>query len=77
MVYSTGFLQYFAKNMALVVQKKFGLFCQNFGSFKIKKEKIKVPMTTKLEGGGGGPKALEAGLLKKELFTASLTDLQS
>ena len=67
----TWLLQYFPKNRAILVQKLWGekkLSKSVFGYFKTKKkiQQKKVPMATKLEGGGG--KALVARPLRDELF---------
>ena len=66
----TWLLQYFPKNRAILVQKLWGekkLSEFVFGYFKTKKkiQQKKVPMATKLEGGG---KALVARPLRDELF---------
>jgi len=67
----TWLLQYFPKNRAILVQKLWGekkLSEFVFGYFKTKKkiQQKKVPMATKLGGGGG--KALVARPLVEELF---------
>ena len=67
----TWLLQYFPKNRAILVQKLWGekkLSELVFGYFKTKKkiQQKKVPMATKLEGGGVRP--LVARPLVEELF---------
>ena len=69
----TWMLQNFAKNRAILVQKLCGEKKSKsvFSYFKTKKNKKKVPMAIKLEGRGGGGKALVAWPLVDELFFAA------
>ena len=63
--YITGFLKYWPKNMALLVQKLWRKKMSKSISDYIYADKKKVPMITKLRG---GIKSLVVGPIKKEFF---------